>query len=91
MFEVFFLHFLTTFLQHISFYTLYLHQPNQFLKMKKLFVLFAAATLFVGVQACKQAEEATDEVVETTEEVADEVVETVDSNVAVIDSTVQAH
>ena len=37
---------------------------NQF-KMKKLFVLFAAATLFVGVQACKQKEEAATE--ETTE------------------------
>ena len=36
--------------------------------MKKLFVLFAAATLFVGVQACKQkAEEATEEVTEATE------------------------
>ncbi len=36
--------------------------------MKKLFVLFAAATLFVGVQACKQKEEAT----EATEEVTTE-------------------
>ena len=39
--------------------------------MKKLFVLFAAATLFVGMQACKQKEEAaTEEATEvTTEEV----------------------
>ena len=29
--------------------------------MKKLFVLFAAATLFVGMQACKQKEEAATE------------------------------
>ncbi len=43
------------------------------IKMKKLFVLFAAATLFVGVQACKQKEEAaTEEATEvTTEVVAD--------------------
>ncbi len=35
--------------------------------MKKLFVLFAAATLFVGVQACKQKEEAaTEEQTEVT-------------------------
>lgn len=35
--------------------------------MKKLFVLFAAATLFVGMQACKQKEEAaTEEQTEVT-------------------------
>ena len=38
--------------------------------MKKLFVLFAAATLFVGVQACKQAEETATE--ETTEVATEE-------------------
>ncbi|MBK9329186.1 MAG: hypothetical protein IPM95_07710 [Sphingobacteriales bacterium] len=46
--------------------------------MKKLFVLFAAVTLFVGVQACKQkTEEATEEV--ATEEVTEEVAPVVDS------------
>ena len=50
--------------------------------MKKLFVLFAAVTLFVGVQACKQKEETT----EATEEVTTEVV--ADSTTAVVaDST----
>ena len=49
--------------------------------MKKLFVLFAAVTLFVGVQACKQKEETT----EATEEVTTEVV--ADSTVVVADST----
>ena len=45
--------------------------------MKKLFVLFAAATLFVGVQACKQkTEEATEA---TTEEVTEEAAPVVDS------------
>ncbi|QQR96909.1 MAG: hypothetical protein IPK18_08265 [Sphingobacteriales bacterium] len=38
--------------------------------MKKLFILFAAATLFVGVQACKSTPEATEEV--ATEEVVTE-------------------
>jgi hypothetical protein len=37
--------------------------------MKKLFYLFVAATLFVGVISCKQNEEATEE---ATEEVATE-------------------
>ena len=41
--------------------------------MKKLFVLFAAATLFVGVQACKQKEEATTEETTETEVVTDSV------------------
>lgn len=49
--------------------------------MKKLFVLFAAVTLFVGVQACKQKEETT----EATEEVTTEVV--ADSTAVVADST----
>ena len=42
--------------------------------MKKLFVLFAAATLFVGVQACKQnAEEATEAATETATEATEAV------------------
>ena len=50
--------------------------------MKKLFVLFAAATLFVGVQACKQKEEAaTEEATEVTTEVV------ADSTAVVADST----
>ena len=64
-----------------------LKQPT----MKKLFVLFAAATLFVGVQACKQKEEAaTEETTEVTTEVTtDSVVApvTVDSTTVVVDST----
>jgi len=53
--------------------------------MKKLFVLFAAATLFVGVQACKQKEEAT----EATEEVTTEA--TVDTTAPVaVDTTAPA-
>ena len=40
--------------------------------MKKLFVLFAAATLFVGVQACKSTEQPAEEVVEATEEVVED-------------------
>ena len=49
--------------------------------MKKLFVLFAAVTLFVGVQACKQKEEA------TTEEATDVTTEvTTDSTATVTDS-----
>ncbi len=50
--------------------------------MKKVFVLFAAATLFVGVQACKQkTEEPTDasEVVDSAAAVVDEAAATVDS------------
>lgn len=55
------------------------------IKMKKLFVLFAAATLFVGVQACKQKEEAaTEEATEVTTEVA------TDSTAVVADSTAAA-
>jgi hypothetical protein len=57
---------------------LHLIKPN---KMKKLFVLFAAATLFVGVQACKQKEEAaTEEATEvTTEAVTEDATAVVDS------------
>lgn len=48
--------------------------------MKKLFVLFAAATLFVGVQACKQKEEAaTEEATEVTEAVTEDATAVVDS------------
>ena len=53
--------------------------------MKKLFVLFAAATLFVGVQACKQKEEAaTEEATEVSTAVVDSaaVVAPADSAVA---------
>jgi hypothetical protein len=59
--------------------------------MKKLFVLFAAATLFVGVQACNQKEEAAEEVTEeaVVEEVTEEVAAPADS-VAVVDSTAVA-
>ena len=48
--------------------------------MKKLFLLFATVTLLVGVQACKQKEETTEE---ATEEVS------VDSSAVtpVVDST----
>ncbi len=50
------------------------------IKMKKLFVLFAAATLFVGVQACKQKEEAaTEEATEVTTEVVADPTAVVDS------------
>ena len=58
--------------------------------MKKLFVLFAAATLFVGVQACKQKEEAaTEEATEvTTEVVADSTVVDSTAVVAPADSVV---
>ena len=50
------------------------------IKMKKLFVLFAAATLFVGVQACKQKEEAaTEEATEVTTEVVFPIPDTVSS------------
>jgi hypothetical protein len=56
---------------------LHLIKPN---KMKKLFVLFAAATLFVGVQACKQKEEAaTEEATEVTEAVTEDATAVVDS------------
>jgi uncharacterized lipoprotein YajG len=62
-------------------------------KMKKLFVLFAAATLFVGVQACKQKEETT----EATEEVTTEatvdtaaVAATVDTAAAAVVDTAAA-
>ncbi|MBK9793967.1 MAG: hypothetical protein IPP60_12965 [Sphingobacteriales bacterium] len=48
--------------------------------MKKLFVLFAAATLFVGVQACKQKEEA------ATEEATEVTTEVVADSTAVVDS-----
>ena len=50
------------------------------IKMKKLFVLFAAATLFVGVQACKQKEEA------ATEEATEVTTEVVADSTAVVDS-----
>ena len=53
--------------------------------MKKLFVLFAAATLFVGVQACKSNEEPTEEVVEATEEVVEPIA--VDTAAAVVVDT----
>mgnify|MGYP006920743653 CR=1 FL=1 len=59
--------------------------------MKKLFVLFAAATLFVGVQACKQKEEATEatETEVTTEATVDTAAPVVvDTTAAVVaDST----
>ena len=56
--------------------------------MKKLFVLFAAVTLFVGVQACKQKEETTEATEEvTTEVVADSTVVVADSTAVVADST----
>ena len=48
--------------------------------MKKLFVLFAAATLFVGIQACKQKEEA------ATEEATEVTTEVVADSTAVVDS-----
>jgi len=53
--------------------------------MKKLFVLFAAATLFVGVQACKSTEQPAEEVT-ATEEVVEEAPAVVDSAAAVVDS-----
>lgn len=56
---------------------MHLIKPNQ---MKKLFVLFAAVTLFVGVQACKQKEEA------TTEEATDVTTEVAADSTAVMDS-----
>ena len=62
--------------------------------MKKLFVLFAAATLFVGVQACKSTEQpaeeetTTEEVVEATEEVVEDAAAVVDSAAAVVTETV---
>ena len=53
--------------------------------MKKLFVLFAAATLLVGFQACKHNEEtATDETAVVEETPA------VDTTVAVVDTTAAA-
>jgi hypothetical protein len=52
--------------------------------MKKLFVLFAAATLFVGVQACKQKEEA------ATEEATEVTTEVVADSTAIVDSTAVA-
>ena len=53
--------------------------------MKKLFVLFAAATLLVGFQACKHNEEtATDETAVVEETPA------VDTTVAAVDTTVAA-
>ena len=48
--------------------------------MKKLFVLFAPATPFVGVQACKQKEEA------ATEEATEVTTEVVADSTAVVDS-----
>ena len=48
--------------------------------MKKLFVLFAAATLFQRVQACKQKEEA------ATEEATEVTTEVVADSTAVVDS-----
>ena len=51
--------------------------------MKKLFVLFAAATLFVGVQACKQtAEETTEAATEVTEAVTEDATAVADSATA---------
>jgi hypothetical protein len=56
--------------------------------MKKLFVLFAAATLFVGVQACKPAAEPEQETEVTETEVVDEVAPAVDTTaVTTVDST----
>ena len=55
--------------------------------MKKLFLLFATATLLIGMQACKQKPaEDTETAVEVTEEVT--VADTVDVTVpaAVVDS-----
>ena len=50
--------------------------------MKKLFVLFAAVTLFVGVQACKQkAEEATEEVTAAADATTEEVTAATDAGV----------
>ncbi len=69
---------------------LYLHLIKP-IKMKKLFVLFAAVTLFVGVQACKQKEEAaTEEATEVTTEAAPEVVADSAAVAAPADSAVAA-
>lgn len=58
--------------------------------MKKLFFLFAAATLFVGVQACKQKTEeaATEEV--ATEVVAEPATEVVADSSATVTTTATA-
>lgn len=55
--------------------------------MKKLFVLFAAVALFVGIQACTPKEK-TPEVEETNDNVVDEPVESTDTTNATTDSTV---
>lgn len=52
--------------------------------MKKLFLLFATATLLVGVQACKQKEEA------ATEEATEVVTEDTSAVTPVTDSTAAA-
>lgn len=53
--------------------------------MKKVFVLFAVAAMFVACN--KPAQTATEEVVDS---VATEVVETIDSTAQVVDSTLNA-
>ena len=61
--------------------------------MKKLFLLFAAATLFVGIQACKtKTDDApVEETTEVTTEVApDAAVVVTDSATVVVDSTATA-
>jgi hypothetical protein len=57
--------------------------------MKKLFLLFATVTLLVGVQACKQKEEAADEATETmtTETTTTETTTVIDSTTAGNDTT----
>ncbi|MCB9033203.1 MAG: hypothetical protein H6553_05150 [Chitinophagales bacterium] len=50
--------------------------------MKKLFVLFAAATLFVGMEACKEKQETSDVDVEVTADDAGDVVEEVAEDVS---------
>ena len=57
--------------------------------MKKLFLLFATVTLLVGVQACKQKEEAAEEATETvtTETVTTETTTVHDSTAVAGDTT----
>jgi uncharacterized protein YcfL len=57
--------------------------------MKKLFLLFATVTLLVGVQACKQKEEAAEEATETvtTETVTTETTTVTDSATAAANDT----
>ena len=53
--------------------------------MKKLFLLFATVTLLIGVQACKQKEEAAETV--TTETVTTETTTTVTDSTTVVDTS----